>query len=189
MGAARLILIEGMIGSCKTMTAARAGEWLAGRGQNVRVFREGADDHPIRTMAEDRLRAAAGLQAPAPNGAGNGAHAGSHGGYPAGQWRQLATRCVRDRQTIIVEGSFLQNCVMPAFLDDAPARTVTEIFTAIVRQAAPAAPLLCTCGPPISARRSRARTGYGESRGHRGMWTSSRTQPGRAAADFRATTP
>ncbi len=148
MGAARLILIEGMIGSGKTTTATRVGDWLARRGENARVFCECAADHPIRTRAEDRLRAAAGLQAPGPPGsAGDGGAAGSPGVYAAGQWRRLAERCLRDRQTIIVESSFLQNSVMPAFIDGAPARTVNEIFTRIVRQAAPAGPLLVYLRP------------------------------------------
>jgi predicted kinase len=54
VGAAQLILIEGMIGSGKTTTAMRVGELLARQRENARVFREGAADHPIRTRAEDR---------------------------------------------------------------------------------------------------------------------------------------
>ncbi len=46
-----------------------------------------------------------------------------------------------------MEGSFLQNSVMPAFIDGAPARRVDEIFTSIVRQAAPARPLLVYLRP------------------------------------------
>ncbi len=147
MGAAQLILIEGMIGSGKTTTATRVGDWLARRGENARVFIECAADHPIRTRAEDRLRAAAGPQAPGPGSAGDAGAAGGPGAYPAHQWRRLAQRCLRDRQTIIVESSFLQNSVMPAFIDGAPARRVEEIFTRIVRQAAPAEPLLVYLRP------------------------------------------
>ena len=144
MGAARLIFIEGMIGSGKTTTATRVGDWLARQGENARVFCEAAADHPIRTSAEDRLRAQAGLPAPGPGSAGDGV---PPGGYAASQWRRLAERCLRDRQTVIVEGSFLQNSVMPAFIDGAPARTVDAIFTTIVRQAAPAGPLLVYLRP------------------------------------------
>ena len=56
MDPARLILVEGMIGSGKT-TALGIGDCLAGRGEIARVFREAAVDHPIQTRAEDRLRA------------------------------------------------------------------------------------------------------------------------------------
>lgn len=148
MGPAQLILIEGMIGSGKTTTAMRVGDWLARQGENARVFREGAVDHPIRTRAEDRLRAAAGPRPPVPPGSAAGGTAGdSPGNYPDDQWRRLAEGCLRDQQTIILESSFLQNSVMPAFIDDAPARTVNEIFTRIVRQAAPAEPLLVYLRP------------------------------------------
>jgi hypothetical protein len=148
VGAARLILIEGMIGSGKTTTATRVGDWLARRGENARVFCECAADHPIRTRAEDRLRAAADPQATGPPGStGDGGAAGSPGAYAAGQWRRLAERCLRDRQTIILESSFLQNSVMPTFIDGAPARAVSEIFTRIHGQAAPAEPLLVYLRP------------------------------------------
>ena len=148
MGAAQLILIEGMIGSGKTTTAMRVGDWLSCRGEDVRVFCECAADHPIRTRAEDRLRAAADPQAPAPpRSAGDGAAAGTPRAYAADQWRRLAERCLHDRQTIILEGSFLQNSVMPAFIDDAPPRTVNAIFARIQRQAAPAGPLLVYLRP------------------------------------------
>jgi hypothetical protein len=148
VGAVRLILIEGMIGSGKTTTAMRVGDWLARRGENVQVFCECAADHPIRTRAEDRLRAAGGdPHGPRPGGTGDGRAAGSPGAYAAGQWRRLAERCLRGRQTIILEGSYLQNSVMPAFIDCAPARTVDEIFTRIQRQAAAAEPLLVYLRP------------------------------------------
>jgi thymidylate kinase len=145
VGAAQLILIEGMIGSGKTTTAMRVGDWLARQGENARVFREAAADHPIRTKAEDRLRAAAD---PQPAGSAADARAErSPRAYADDQWRRLAERFLRGRQTIIVESSFLQNSVMPAFIDGAPARTVDETFTRIVRQAAPAEPLLVYLRP------------------------------------------
>src|ERR1700726_3441741 len=108
-----------MIGSGKTTTAMQVGDWLARQGENARVFREGAADHPIRTRAEDRLRAAAGLRPPGPPGSAADGIEGSPGNYPGDQWRRLAERCLRDRQAIILESSFLQNSVMPAFIDGA----------------------------------------------------------------------
>jgi hypothetical protein len=190
VGVARLILIEGMIGSGKTTMAMRVGDLLARRGENARVFCECAADHPIRTRAEDRLRAAAGPRPPGPPGrAGDGTAAVSPGAYAAGQWRRLAERCLRDRQTIILESSFLQNSVMPAFIDGAPVRTVTEICTRIQRQAAPAEPLLVYLRPAdIGAAIARIHRIRGNC-GRRGTWPSWKAAPGRAAATFRARTP
>ncbi len=133
MACPRLILIEGMIGSGKTTTAGHLADWLLCRGEDVRVFDEGAADHPIRTRRVDEL-----LAAPAP---------GDPGAYSAGQWRRLAERCLRDGQTIILESVFLQNSVMPAFIDGAPAAAVTEICAEIQRQAAPAEPFLVYLRP------------------------------------------
>ena len=133
MAASRLILIEGMIGSGKTTTAERLGDWLSGRGENVRAFGEGAADHPIRTRRVDEL-----LAVPAP---------GDPGAYSASQWRRLADRCRRREQTVILESIFLQNSVMPAFIDGAPAAAVNQICAEIQRQAAPAEPFLVYLRP------------------------------------------
>jgi thymidylate kinase len=129
----RLILIEGMIGSGKTTTAEHLGNWLSRRGEDVRIFDEGAADHPIRTRRVDEL-----LAAPAP---------GDPDVYSASQWRRLAERCRHSGQTIILESIFLQNSAMPAFIDGAPAATVTEICAHIQRQAAPAEPFLVYLRP------------------------------------------
>ena len=122
-----------MIGSGKTTTAGHLGDWLSGRGEDVQAFHEGAADHPIRTRRVDEL-----LGRPAPGGSG---------AYSASQWRRLAERCCQSDQTIILESVFLQNSVMPAFIDGAPAATVTGICTEIQRQAAPAEPFLLYLRP------------------------------------------
>jgi len=133
MAASRLILVEGMIGSGKTTTAGRLGDWLSGRGEDVRAFDEGAADHPIRTRRVDELRAI-----PA---------SGDPHVYSASQWRRLAERCLRCGQTVILESIFLQNSVMPAFIDGAPVATMAEICAEIQRQAAPAEPFLVYLRP------------------------------------------
>jgi len=149
MAASRLILVEGMIGSGKTTTAGRLGDWLSGRGEDVRAFDEGAADHPIRTRRVDEL-----LAAPAP---------GDPDAYSAGQWRRLAERCLRDGQTVILESIFLQNSVMPAFIDGASAATVDQICTEIQRQAAPAEPFLVYLRPTdIAAAIARVHQARGE---------------------------
>ena len=149
MAVPRLILVEGMIGSGKTTTAGHLADWLSRRGEDVRAFDEGAADHPIRTRRVDDL-----LAAPAP---------GDPGVYSAGQWRRLAERCLRDEQTIILESVFLQNSVMPAFIDGAPAAAVTDIGAEIQRQAAPAEPFLVYLRPvDIAAAIARVHEARGE---------------------------
>lgn len=132
MGAARLILIEGMIGAGKTTTAGWIEDWLSGRGEQARAFREFDEDQPIRTRAVDQLR---GEPPPEP------------GAYDVSQWRRLARRCQRGRQTFVLESVFLQNSVMPAFIEDAPAGAVAQIFDAILREVAAAEPFLVYLRP------------------------------------------
>jgi thymidylate kinase len=149
VGAPRLILVEGMIGSGKTTTAGHLADWLSRRGEDVRAFDEGDGDHPIRTRRVDEL-----LAAPAP---------GDPGAYSAGQWRLLAERCLRDEQTVILESVFLQNSVMPAFIDGAPAAAVADICAEIQRQAAPAEPFLVYLRPiDIAAAIARVHEARGE---------------------------
>jgi len=133
VGAPRLILVEGMIGSGKTTTAGHLADWLSRRGEDVRAFDEGAADHPVRTRRVDEL-----LATPAPD---------DPGVYSAGQWRRLAECCLRHEQTVILESVFLQNSAMPAFIDGAPVAAVTDICAEIQRQVAPAEPFLVYLRP------------------------------------------
>lgn len=132
MSARKLILIEGMIGAGKSTTAERLAARLAEDGHDVRTFHEVADDHPIRTRAVDLLRGAG----PAPDRS-----------YRADQWDELADRCARGTQTVILESTFLQNSVMPRFIDDRPSAVVKGVFDDIAARIAPAAPLLVYLRP------------------------------------------
>src|ERR1700749_1552112 len=138
-----------MIGSGKTTTAGRLGDWLSSRGEDGRTFDEGAADHPIRTRRVDEL-----LAAPAP---------GDTEAYSASQWRQLAERCLRAEQTVILESVFLQNSVMPAFIDGAPTATVNQICAELQGRVAPAEPFLVYLRPAdIAAAVARVHQARGE---------------------------
>ena len=128
----RLILIEGMIGAGKSTTAERLAAMLTGGGGDVHVFLEFADNHPIRTPGVDLVRT--GAKAP-------------ESMYDLGQWNALADRCTQGANTVIIESTFLQNSMMPLFVDDAPIAVVKELFAEITRRIAPAAPLLVYLRP------------------------------------------
>ncbi len=128
----RLILFEGMIGAGKSTTAERLAARLTEAGENVRAFLEFAEDHPIRTKGADRARL---VDLP-------GADA-----YAASQWDVLAARCASGSPTVILESAFLQNSVMPYFIDDCSLAVVQEVFADIAARVAPAMPLLVYLRP------------------------------------------
>jgi len=122
-----------MIGAGKSTTAERLAAWLTDRGEDARAFLEFADDHPIRTRAVDLLRGAV----PAIDA----------NVYDPGQWDALADRCARGSGTVVVESTFLQNSVMPHFIDDGPIAVVKEVFADLAARIVPAAPLLVYLRP------------------------------------------
>jgi predicted kinase len=188
MGAKRLILIEGMIGAGKTTTARLVETWLTSRGEDARAFQELAEDHPIRTRAVDQLREHY-RQLAEPAGPARDGGVADPGVYAAGQWRRLAERCRLGQQTVILESTFLQNSVMPAFIEGAPPETVREIFTTTEREAAAAEPLLIYLRPAdIASAIARVHRERGEAWAAQNMawvaarpWARSRNLGGREA--------
>lgn len=121
-----------MIGSGKSTTAERLATKLIAGGEKAHAFNESADDHPVRTPTVDRLL---GRELAPPDA------------YAAEQWNALASRCARDAGTTIVESTFLQNTVMPHFVDGEPLAVVEAVFADIAARLAPAAPLLVYLRP------------------------------------------
>jgi len=145
MAAGRLILIEGMIGAGKSTTAATLAKWLASQGDDVCLYHEFADDHPIRAKAIDLLRAHFGTTAPPDVGKDGVATDASV--YGLDQWARLASRCTSGRQTVILESAFLQNSVLPNFLDGVPTEEVKAVFASIESEIGPSDPLLIYLRP------------------------------------------
>jgi predicted kinase len=147
----RLILIEGMIGAGKSTMAGRLERRLTARGEKARAYLEFAEDHPLRTKAVDLLHAAHPEPVRVPGDVGEDGLACDRSVYAVEQWGRLAARCRDGGQTVILESTFLQNSVMPPFLNGAPASKCQEIFTRIEEQLAPARPLLVYLRPADTA--------------------------------------
>jgi predicted kinase len=143
----RLVLIEGMIGAGKSTMAGRLERRLTARGEKARAYLEFAEDHPLRTKAVDLLRAAHPEPVWAPGDVAEDGLARDRSVYGVEQWGRLAARCRDGGQTVILESTFLQNSVMPLFLNGAPAGECQELFTRIEEQLAPARPLLVYLRP------------------------------------------
>src|SRR5262245_44881868 len=106
-----------MVGSGKSTTAERLAARLIAAGTDASAFTEFADDHPVRTRTAARL---CGIEEGAP------------GAYSPEQWNALAARCARGDRTTIVESTFLQNTVMPHFVDGDPIAVVENLFADLV---------------------------------------------------------
>jgi hypothetical protein len=143
----RLILIEGMIGAGKTTTAQHVAASLTGRGDNAVAYAEFAPDHPVRTKAVDRLRAAYPEPVWTQHDVGPDGLALDPTVYSPDQWSRLAERCVREQRTVLLESTFLQNSVLPPFVNGAPPAKVLELIGRIERAIAPAEPMLVYLRP------------------------------------------
>jgi hypothetical protein len=136
-----------MVGSGKSTTAERLAAKLIEAGTDARAFTEFADDHPVRTRTADRLY---------------GTEEGAPAAYSAEQWNALAADCARSDRTTIVESTFLQNTVMPHFVEGEPIAVVEDVFADLVARVAPAEPLLVYLRPSdvmAAARRVHAERG------------------------------
>ncbi|HEX5404933.1 MAG TPA: hypothetical protein VFX16_21805 [Pseudonocardiaceae bacterium] len=147
MDPTRLILIEGMIGAGKSTTAQWLGGRLAERGDNAIAYAEFAPDHPVRTKAVDRLRAAYPEPVWTQNDVGPDGLALDPTAYSVDQWGRLAEHCAREQWTVVLESTFLQNSVLPLFVNGAPLVKLREIVDRIQDRIAAAEPLLIYLRP------------------------------------------
>jgi hypothetical protein len=144
---AHLILVEGMIGAGKSTTAAWLADWLSDRGEHAVAFPEFAPDHPIRTRAVDRLRSVHPEPVEKPADIGPDGLARDASVYEVRQWSRLAEDCARTQRTVVLEATFLQNSVLPAFVNGAPVAKVLEIARRIEHRVTAANPLLVYLRP------------------------------------------
>jgi predicted kinase len=144
---AHLILVEGMIGAGKSTTSEWIADWLTSRGEHAVAYPEFAPDHPIRTRAVDRLRSMHPEPVQKPGDIGADGLSRDASVYEVRQWSRLAEDCVRTARTVVLEATFLQNSVLPAFINGAPVQKVLEIARRIEHRAAPASPLLVYLRP------------------------------------------
>jgi hypothetical protein len=147
VGKAHLVLVEGMIGAGKSTTARWLADWLTGRGENAVAFCEFEPDHPIRTRAVDRLRASHPEPVQKPGDIGPDGLSRDASVYEVRQWSRLAEDCVRTQRTVVLEATFLQNSVLPAFVNGAPVAKVLEIARRIQHRVTAANPLLVYLRP------------------------------------------
>jgi hypothetical protein len=154
-----------MIGSGKSTTAERLAAKLIASGATARAFNEGADDHPVRTRSVDRLL---------------GKEEGHPGAYAAEQWNALAERCTHATGTTIVESTFLQNTVMPHFIDGEPRAVMEAVFADVAARVAPQRRSSCISDRVTSRARSGGSTPSAASHGRRATTRSYRRVHGRA---------
>jgi len=69
------------------------------------------------------------------------------GAYDVAQWGVLAAQCRRGDHTVVLEATFLQNSILPLFLDGAQLATIKDTTADIERRIVAADPLLVYLRP------------------------------------------